>query len=216
MKRIQYHRYGGPEVMRFEDFEPARPRAGEVLVRVRAAAVNPYDWKIRNGEMKMMTGRKGLQGCDPNRGDRGSLREGKPGWGNLSCMALTRQLPPTMVAPRAEAIWTAARPTPPRQARDLGIDPVAEFDRIPGTMKGRFDIVPTAAKFAKSVMPGPYKVMFAQHNASDLDELAHACAHGTLRLPIAQTVPLGQAIAALTELERNNTPRGGKLIITAS
>lgn len=48
--------------MRFEDFEPARPRAGEVLVRVRAAAVNPYDWKIRNGEMNMMTGRKFPQG----------------------------------------------------------------------------------------------------------------------------------------------------------
>ena len=56
MKRIQYHQYGGPEVMRFEDFEPARPGDGEVLVRVRAAAANPYDWKVRNGEMKIMTG----------------------------------------------------------------------------------------------------------------------------------------------------------------
>src|SRR3954470_20314492 len=57
MKRIQYHHYGGPEVMRLEAFEPARPRAGEVSVRVRAAAANPYDWKVRNGEMKIMTGR---------------------------------------------------------------------------------------------------------------------------------------------------------------
>lgn len=58
MKRIQYHNYGGPEVMRFEDFQPARPGSGEVLIRVRAAAANPYDWKVRNGEMKMMSGRK--------------------------------------------------------------------------------------------------------------------------------------------------------------
>jgi D-arabinose 1-dehydrogenase-like Zn-dependent alcohol dehydrogenase len=58
MKRIQYHQYGGPGVMRFEDFEPTRPGPGEVLVRVKAAAANPMDWKIRNGEMKIMTGRK--------------------------------------------------------------------------------------------------------------------------------------------------------------
>jgi NADPH:quinone reductase-like Zn-dependent oxidoreductase len=30
VKRIQYHQYGGPEVMRLEDFEPAPPGAGEV------------------------------------------------------------------------------------------------------------------------------------------------------------------------------------------
>jgi len=58
MKRIQYHQYGGPEVMRFEDFQPTRPGPGEVLVRVKAAAANPMDWKIRNGQMKIMTGRK--------------------------------------------------------------------------------------------------------------------------------------------------------------
>jgi NADPH:quinone reductase-like Zn-dependent oxidoreductase len=32
MKRIQYHQYGGPEVMRLEDFEPAPLGADEVLV----------------------------------------------------------------------------------------------------------------------------------------------------------------------------------------
>jgi NADPH:quinone reductase-like Zn-dependent oxidoreductase len=37
MKRIQHHRYGGPEVLRLEDFEPRRPGPCEVLVRVRAA-----------------------------------------------------------------------------------------------------------------------------------------------------------------------------------
>ena len=57
VKRIQFHQYGGPEVMRLEDFEPARPGKGQVLVRVRAAAANPMDWKIRSGDMKLMTGR---------------------------------------------------------------------------------------------------------------------------------------------------------------
>ena len=57
VKRIQYHRYGGPEVLRLEDFAPPEPGRGEVLVRVKAAAANPMDWKIRNGEMRLMTGR---------------------------------------------------------------------------------------------------------------------------------------------------------------
>jgi NADPH:quinone reductase-like Zn-dependent oxidoreductase len=57
VKRLQYHRYGGPDVLRLEDFEPARPGRGEVLVRVKAAAANAMDWKMRNGEMRLMTGR---------------------------------------------------------------------------------------------------------------------------------------------------------------
>ena len=58
MKRIQYHRYGGPEVLRIEEVALPEPRRGQILVRVKAAAANPMDWKIRNGELKMMTGRK--------------------------------------------------------------------------------------------------------------------------------------------------------------
>ncbi|MFE2972387.1 NAD(P)-dependent alcohol dehydrogenase [Streptomyces sp. NPDC059340] len=57
MRRIQYHRYGGPDTMRLEDFVLPSPKAGEVAVTVAAAAVNPIDWKIRQGALKMMTGR---------------------------------------------------------------------------------------------------------------------------------------------------------------
>jgi NADPH:quinone reductase-like Zn-dependent oxidoreductase len=58
MRRIQYHQYGGTELMRLEEFEPAPPGKGEVLVRVLAAAANPMDWKIRNGDTKILTGRR--------------------------------------------------------------------------------------------------------------------------------------------------------------
>ncbi|MFG2051993.1 alcohol dehydrogenase catalytic domain-containing protein [Micromonospora sp. NPDC048935] len=65
MKRLQYDRYGGPEVMWLAEFEPARPGRDEVLVRVRVAASNALDWKMRNGEMKLMTGRfPGAMGHD--------------------------------------------------------------------------------------------------------------------------------------------------------
>lgn len=57
MRRIQYHAYGGPDVMRLEPFEPEAPRRGEVAVAVRCAAINPIDWKLRNGAMKIVTGR---------------------------------------------------------------------------------------------------------------------------------------------------------------
>jgi NADPH:quinone reductase-like Zn-dependent oxidoreductase len=58
VKRIQYLRYGGPETMHVDDFDLAGSASGEAAVRVVAAAINPIDWKIRSGELKMMTGRR--------------------------------------------------------------------------------------------------------------------------------------------------------------
>jgi len=52
MKAIRIHNYGGPEVLKDEDAPRPEPQAGEVLVRVHAAGVNPIDWKIREGHMK--------------------------------------------------------------------------------------------------------------------------------------------------------------------
>ncbi|AZE89294.1 NAD(P)-dependent alcohol dehydrogenase [Pseudomonas orientalis] len=58
MKRIQYSRYGGPEVMQVQDFELPHPGEGEVGVSVKFSAINPIDWKLRIGQMKIVTGRK--------------------------------------------------------------------------------------------------------------------------------------------------------------
>jgi hypothetical protein len=52
MKAIRIHNYGGPEVLKYEDAPRPTPQAGEVLVRVHAAGVNPIDWKVREGHMK--------------------------------------------------------------------------------------------------------------------------------------------------------------------
>jgi NADPH:quinone reductase len=49
MKAIRVHAFGGPEVLRLEDIPAPRPAAGQVLIRVRAAGVNPYDTYMRNG-----------------------------------------------------------------------------------------------------------------------------------------------------------------------
>lgn len=44
--------YGGPEVQEFFEHEIPAPFAGELLVQVRAAGVNPVDWKIRSGALR--------------------------------------------------------------------------------------------------------------------------------------------------------------------
>lgn len=49
MKAIRFHTYGGPEVLQLEDVSVPSAQAGEVLVRVHAAGVNPGDWQIRSG-----------------------------------------------------------------------------------------------------------------------------------------------------------------------
>ena len=49
MKAIVVHEFGGPEVLRFEEVATPRPGAGQVLLRIHAAGVNPYDTYMRNG-----------------------------------------------------------------------------------------------------------------------------------------------------------------------
>jgi NADPH:quinone reductase-like Zn-dependent oxidoreductase len=52
MKAVVVHQYGGPEVLKFEDYPDPVPGPGEVLVRVAAASVNPIDYKRRAGLTK--------------------------------------------------------------------------------------------------------------------------------------------------------------------
>jgi NADPH:quinone reductase-like Zn-dependent oxidoreductase len=52
MKAIVVHKYGSPEVLKFEEYPDPVPGPGEVLVRVAATSVNPIDYKRRAGLMK--------------------------------------------------------------------------------------------------------------------------------------------------------------------
>ncbi|WP_435178682.1 NADP-dependent oxidoreductase [Actinacidiphila sp. bgisy145] len=308
MKRIQYHQYGGPEVMRLEEFEPARPGTGEILVRVRAAAANPMDFGIREGRMKQVTGRRfpramgydfagvveavgdgvtrlrvgdevlggtpikaagafadvvvarerdvvhkpaGLSFEDaaavPTVGitalqalvSKGRLRAGHAVFVH-SCLGGVGRSAVQIALARQATVAGSCRDSAADEARALGVEPVVGFDFDPAPLARRFDIVlvaagplplksarallkpggrivsvlPTPANLARSVLPGPLHVVIARPVTEDIETVARAAGEGTLRQPIARTVPLSQAVPALTELEQGGANARGKLIIT--
>jgi NADPH:quinone reductase-like Zn-dependent oxidoreductase len=49
MKAIVYRNYGSPDVLKFEETAKPTPKDDEVLIKVRAASVNPYDWHFVRG-----------------------------------------------------------------------------------------------------------------------------------------------------------------------
>ena len=49
MKAIVVHEFGGPEVLKLEEVPTPKPAPGQVLLRVHAVGVNPYDTVMRNG-----------------------------------------------------------------------------------------------------------------------------------------------------------------------
>lgn len=58
MKTVAYQTFGDLNVLEIvEEPEPSLT-TGKVLVRVKAVSINPIDWKIRKGEMKLMSGAK--------------------------------------------------------------------------------------------------------------------------------------------------------------
>jgi NADPH:quinone reductase-like Zn-dependent oxidoreductase len=52
MKAVQFSDYGGPEVLRVVDVPEPHPGPGQVRIAVRAAGVNPSDWKRREGQYR--------------------------------------------------------------------------------------------------------------------------------------------------------------------
>jgi NADPH:quinone reductase-like Zn-dependent oxidoreductase len=308
MRRIQYHHYGGPELMRLEEFELASPDTDKVVVRVLAAAANPMDWKIRNGDTKLLTGRRFPRGLghdfagvveEAGRGvtrftagdsvfgamsmrDSGAFAEvvvadekqivmkpaqlsyeqaaalptvGVTAWqavigkGKLQagqsifingCLGGVGRTAAQIALMRGASVAGSCRPTARQDAEALGIAPVVDFDFDPSPLGRRFDVVfdtagtlavnvaralvktggrvvdinGSPAKMARSISSREFHLLIAKYKTEDLEYLAQAAAEGKLSVPVARTVPLTDAIGALTELEHEHTPKGGKLVIT--
>ena len=56
MKKVIYRQYGGVDVLEMVEEAVPAVTASTVLVKVKSVSINPIDWKIRAGEMKMMSG----------------------------------------------------------------------------------------------------------------------------------------------------------------
>ncbi|WP_030379429.1 MULTISPECIES: NADP-dependent oxidoreductase [unclassified Streptomyces] len=52
MKKVSFAEFGGPDVLRLIDAEEPHAGPGHIRIAVRAAGVNPVDWRIREGQMR--------------------------------------------------------------------------------------------------------------------------------------------------------------------
>ncbi|HTP01599.1 MAG TPA: zinc-binding dehydrogenase [Anaerolineales bacterium] len=64
MKSVLFRQHGGPEVLEYADFPTPEPRQGEVLVRLRAAALNRVDITVRRGWPGLKLELPHIPGCD--------------------------------------------------------------------------------------------------------------------------------------------------------
>jgi NADPH:quinone reductase-like Zn-dependent oxidoreductase len=79
MKALLFHQHGGPEVLEYADFPTPEPKPGEVLVRLRAAALNRMDVMVRNGWPGLRLEMPHINGAD-GAGQIEALGEGVSGF----------------------------------------------------------------------------------------------------------------------------------------
>ena len=58
MKKIIYNQFGDESVLELSEQTAPSPAKDQLLVRVKAVSINPLDWKVYGGEMKLMSGSK--------------------------------------------------------------------------------------------------------------------------------------------------------------
>lgn len=308
MKRIQYHRYGGPEVLRLEEVALAEPGFGQIRVKVRAAAANPLDWKIRKGQLMMVTGFKFPRGLGHdfagiieavgpnvtrlNVGDEVFGVMGMKESGAFAQAVITEEKsvfrkPKTLSFEESAALpivsltaWTALIDKAKLQAgqrvfitgclggvgriaaqiarmrgaditgsctasgRDeaiaLGVQTVIDYrafdaneyrscfdivfdthgtlslDQCDTMLKPRgmaLHIVPTPLKLFRSLVSSHHQTIFANAKPQTMAAIVEAVEQGRIGATIGRTVPLSEAISAISELEKTGFPKGKLVVI---
>jgi len=56
MKAVIINSYGSPEVLQYQDAQQPQIKRDQLLIKVHASSVNPIDWKIRKGMLRLLTG----------------------------------------------------------------------------------------------------------------------------------------------------------------
>lgn len=54
MRALRYHRYGSPDVLQIDELPEPSPPAGHAKVRIAAAGLNPVDWKLLAGHVRLI------------------------------------------------------------------------------------------------------------------------------------------------------------------
>lgn len=133
MKAVRFNRFGGPEVLEVVELPDPHPGAGEVRIAVRAAGVNPSDWKKRMGlmdeklpqtmghEAAGVVDELGEGVADVAHGDRifGFSAEGTA-QAELAVLSFYAPIPPSLDFPAAAAL-PAAIETATRALDQLGV-----------------------------------------------------------------------------------------------
>jgi NADPH:quinone reductase-like Zn-dependent oxidoreductase len=79
MKAVLFHQHGGPEVLQYTDYPTPSPQKGEVLIRLRAAALNRMDVFVRAGWPGLKLELPHINGAD-GAGEVAALGEGVTGF----------------------------------------------------------------------------------------------------------------------------------------
>jgi len=308
MKRIQYDKYGGPELMRLEDFDLTTPGKGEVAVKVKFAAINPIDWKLRNGYLKMVTGNifpramgsdfsgtvisvgPGVTRFRPGDAVFGLARIKESGalghavvtnetflakkpdevsfedaaclgtpcvtaWNGLvdkakltagkhifvnGCAGAVGEATVQIALMLGATVSGSCSAAAMGRASSLGVQTIFDYRTTDlSKISERFDIVydtaatmttaeglsllrkggvfldinPTIGKFIYSIFNRRLKPIICTPRSDILDGLASAAKEGKLRLPVAEIVPLSEAISFVTTLEAGRKLGGKGLIV---
>lgn len=307
MKRIQYRAYGGPETMRLEDYALPALAAGQVAVKVKFAATNPIDWKLRQGALKMLTGKAfprtmgsdfsgtvseigvgvtrvrpgdavfGLSrlkesgsfgeavitnesfiakkpdelsfeqaACLPTAGvmawvglvDKAGLKPGQRVFVN-GCTGSVGEAVVQLAQMRGAQVSGSCGTASMRRAQDLNVFPIHDYRQTDlAAIDGRFDVVydtagtlpvgtglrllkhngvlldihATPGKFFRAFLNRKLKLFFCTPRPEILDGIASAAVNGKMRMTIGKTVPLGEGIRLIADLETGRKINGKGLI----
>jgi NADPH:quinone reductase-like Zn-dependent oxidoreductase len=134
MKAVRFSQFGGPEVLEIVDLPDPHPGPGQVRIAVRAAGVNPSDWKKRQGAMDRelpqtlghdaagVVDELGKGVADVALGDRvfGFSAEGAA-QAELAVLTYYAPIPPSLDFPGAAALPSAIE-TAARALHQLGVE----------------------------------------------------------------------------------------------
>ena len=227
MKAVRFSQFGGPEVLEIVDLPDPHPGPGQVRIAVRAAGVNPSDWKKRKGlmdsELPQTMGHEAAGIVD-------ELGNGASGSVGSAAVQLA-------VVRGARVIGTAS-PANHTYLRSLGAEPVAYGEGLAGRVRalapGGLDAALDVA--GSGVLPelieladGPEHVVTiadfggaqehgVRFSSGDAGRAVHALAEigeliesGRFSLPVAQTFPLAEVAEAHRVSEDGHVR--GKLVL---